>query len=107
MSRTLHGPFAGPFTPADADRLTNILKALADPTRLRILGLLGQHESLTPAELVVEIGNLTQPTVAHHIAILDRAGLIRASREGVYRPRQLDVQVMAQVAALLNPGGGR
>lgn len=57
------------------DDLLSALKALADPTRLRILRYLMQ-EQLTPAELSRRL-RLRAPTVTHHLHTLRLAGLVR------------------------------
>ena len=56
------------------DTLLRGLKALADPTRLRILRYL-QQESLTPANLSRKL-RLRPPTVTHHLTALRMAGLV-------------------------------
>lgn len=57
------------------DELLLALKALADPTRLRILRYLA-NEHLTPAELSRRL-RLRAPTVTHHLHALRLAGLVR------------------------------
>jgi DNA-binding transcriptional ArsR family regulator len=57
------------------DALFTALKALADPTRLRILHYLS-HDSLTPTELDTRL-RLRPPTVVHHLQALRLAGLIQ------------------------------
>lgn len=68
-----------------------VLKALADPTRLRIMDVLAHH----PGEVCVcdlaEIFPQNQPTISHHLGILRQAGLVHAERRGTwtyYRPRR-------------------
>jgi ArsR family transcriptional regulator len=56
------------------------LKALADASRLRILGLLGREE-LSVGELTAVLG-MAQSRVSGHLAILREAGLVRDRREG-------------------------
>jgi hypothetical protein len=56
------------------DALYNALKALADPTRLRILHYL-EEKPLTPTELAA-ILRLRAPTVIHHLNSLRLAGLV-------------------------------
>ncbi len=56
------------------EALLRSLKALSDPSRLRILHDLA-HESLTPAELSRRL-RLRAPTVTHHLKILRLAGLV-------------------------------
>jgi ArsR family transcriptional regulator len=55
------------------------LKALADPTRLRILNLLSAGE-LCVCD-VVELLALPQPTISRHLGALRRAGLVSVTRE--------------------------
>lgn len=55
------------------------LKALSDPTRLRILRYL-ENENLTPAELSRRL-RLRAPTVTHHLHVLRLAGLVNYTLE--------------------------
>ena len=69
------------------DALRVSLKALADPTRLRILRYLHQ-EPLTMAELTKRL-RLRMPTVIHHLSALRLAGLVSIHVEGEIKgPRQ-------------------
>jgi DNA-binding transcriptional ArsR family regulator len=61
------------------DALLRAVKALSDPTRLRILRYLGE-ESLTPAELARRL-RLRAPTVTHHLKTLRLAGLVQLTLE--------------------------
>ena len=70
------------------DGMLIALKALADPTRLKILRYLSQEE-LTPSELSRRL-NLRAPTVTHHLKELRLAGLIHVTLRGqekLYRTR--------------------
>jgi ArsR family transcriptional regulator len=78
--------------------METLFKALADRTRLRILGL------LTAGEVCVchihESLDLPQPTVSRHLAYLRRAGLVVARKEGLwvhYRLADLTDPVAAAV----------
>jgi len=66
----------------DLESLDQIFKALADPTRIRILGL------LTAGEICVchihESLRLPQPLVSRHLAYLRRAGLVETRKEGLW-----------------------
>ncbi|MCS7096159.1 MAG: metalloregulator ArsR/SmtB family transcription factor [Nitrososphaerota archaeon] len=64
----------------EAERRSRIFKALADPTRLRILMLLGIRE-MCVCEVMIALG-LTQPTASHHLGILENAGLVKSRKEG-------------------------
>jgi DNA-binding transcriptional ArsR family regulator len=77
------------------DDLLAALKALADPTRLRILRYLMQ-QSLTPAELSRRL-RLRAPTVTHHLHTLRLAGLVRfvvkGKNERLYSARMESIQL--------------
>ncbi len=57
-----------------------IFKALADPTRREILGLLGQGE-MTAGKLASHF-DMTKPTMSHHFAVLRDADLVTSRRDG-------------------------
>jgi len=61
-------------------RIDPLLRALADPTRLRIMRLLGAME-LAVGELAQVLGQ-SQPRVSRHIRILCEAGLAERRKEG-------------------------
>lgn len=62
------------------DSLLRTLKALADPTRLKILHLLTQGE-VTPSQLARRL-NLRAPTVTHHLSELRFSGLVNVTFRG-------------------------
>jgi len=61
-------------------KLSELFKALADETRLRILKLLEVRE-MCVCEVMVAL-DLTQPTASHHLGILENAGLVNGRKEG-------------------------
>ena len=60
--------------------MPDAFKALAHPTRRRILELLAQGE-LTAGEIAAHF-SMTKPSVSHHLSILKAAGLISDERRG-------------------------
>ena len=64
----------------DALRKGKFFKGLADPTRLRMLGLLVVRE-MCVCEVMVAL-DLTQPTASHHLRILETIGLVKDRKEG-------------------------
>lgn len=76
------------FTPAlseeDAVGQARLLKALADPTRLRILSLLNRYEGEVCVFEIVESFTLEQPTISHHLRILRDAGLVDCRKRGLW-----------------------
>lgn len=63
------------------DESVAFAKAMADETRQRVMGLLCCRW-LCVGDIVGEMGDVTQPTVSHHLAILREAGLVFVRREG-------------------------
>ncbi len=73
-------PFRLPTAPAPTDLVAKYFRGLGDPTRLRILELLGRERELSVGELVARLG-LPQPTVSTHLACLRWCGFVEARRE--------------------------
>jgi ArsR family transcriptional regulator, repressor of sdpIR and other operons len=63
-----------------ARRYAPVFKALADPTRQKIMLML-EGRSRTVSE-VVDFFNLSQPTISRHLAVLKNAGLVEADKKG-------------------------
>src|SRR5437764_11863333 len=74
-----------PITVGQAAGLARLLKALADPTRLRLVSMVAAHEGgeACVCELTEPLG-LTQPTVSHHLKILVDAGIFSRDKRGVW-----------------------
>lgn len=89
----------------DGDSDDELWAAIADPSRRRVLDILVNRGEATPTALAAELP-FTRQAVAKHLAVLDRAGLVAARREGrevryTVRPERLDAaaKVMARAAA--------
>jgi len=68
--------------------LVVIGRALADPTRIRILGLLAERQMY--GQELAKVLDVKPPTVSHHIAPLVNAGLVYVRRENNYHYYELD-----------------
>lgn len=94
-----------PLSASDADRVAPMLKALADPVRLRLLSLVAAHAG---GEACVcdlnEAFELSQPTISHHLKVLHEAGLLDRSKRGVWVYYAVRREVLADLAGLI--GGG-
>ncbi len=66
---------------ADAERLAGLLKAVAEPARLRVLNLLAAAGEVCVCDLTEPLG-LSQPTVSHHLKVLHDAGFTSKERRG-------------------------
>jgi len=66
-----------------AEQLARRFKALADPTRVRLLSLIAaaEHGEACICDLTEPVG-LTQPTVSHHMKALVEAGLVIRDQRG-------------------------
>ena len=63
------------------ERIADRLKAMADPTRLRILHAL-QAGELCVTDILADVGG-SQANVSKHLSVLRRAGLVEYRREGI------------------------
>ncbi len=88
--------------PADAETLARVLKALADPARLRLLSIVNAHDGgeACVCDLTEPLG-LTQPTVSHHLKVLVDAGFLSRSKRGTWAYYRLVPGALDRVAALL------
>jgi len=83
--------------------MSNVFRALADPTRRQVLALL-RERPLSAGELAARF-DVSKPTMSAHFAVLREAGLIDASKHGksiVYRLRMsvLEEALMGLAAAV-------
>jgi len=74
-----------PLDAATAVVLARRLRALADPTRLRLVSLVAAHDGAEACvcDLIEPVG-LSQPTVSHHLKILVDAGILTRDKRGVW-----------------------
>ena len=61
-----------------------LLKALADPTRLAMVAILRQQEGPVCVCDLTAAFDLSQPTISHHMGILKRAGLVESVKDGIW-----------------------
>lgn len=94
---------AGLAEGSGTEALAERLKALADPTRLRMLALLAEHtEPLCVCE-ITPLFELHQPTISHHLRLLREAGLADCERRGTwayYWATEAGQRALSLVAAL-------
>jgi ArsR family transcriptional regulator, arsenate/arsenite/antimonite-responsive transcriptional repressor len=98
-------PLAGePIERDEAARLAGVLKALADPARLRLLSLIQSSPDAEACvcDLTAPLG-LSQPTVSHHLRILTESGLLEREKRGVWAYYRLVPSAIAAIADLLTP----
>jgi ArsR family transcriptional regulator len=76
---------SSPLTQPEAEQLAAAFRAIADPTRLRLISLLASSPDgeACVCDLVAPLG-LSQPTISHHLKLLYEAGLVDRSRRGTW-----------------------
>jgi ArsR family transcriptional regulator, arsenate/arsenite/antimonite-responsive transcriptional repressor len=93
-----------PLGEGEAAELAVLLKAVADPVRLRLLSLIGSH---TGGEVCVcdltDAFDLTAPTISHHLKVLRMAGLIDSERRGTWVYYWIIPEQVARLGALFTP----
>ena len=95
-----------PLDAEDAAGLATVLKAIADPARLRLISLLSAHEGGEACVCdLTEPLNLSQPTVSHHLKTLVDAGLVRREKRGVWAHFSLVPGALDDVARVLTTAG--
>ncbi len=88
-----------PLSAEQAEQVAPLLKALADPVRLRLLSLIASHPGGEACVCdLTGAFELSQPTISHHLKVLHDAGLLAREKRGVW------VYYRAQAAALASLG---
>jgi ArsR family transcriptional regulator len=92
-----------PISVEDAERVMPMLKAIADPVRLRMLSLVAARSGREAC--VCDLNgafDLSQPTISHHLKILHDVGLLDREKRGVwvyYRARPDAVRALGDLIA--------
>lgn len=93
-----------PLSIEGAQEFARILKAIADPTRLRLVSLVAAHEGneACVCDLIDPVG-LGQPTVSHHLKILVDAGVLDREKRGIWSYYSLRAETLERVVSFLSP----
>ena len=95
-----------PLTQNAAERVAPMLKALADPVRLRLLSLVACHKG--GEACVCDLNDafeLSQPTISHHLKVLHESGLLERSKRGVWVYYRVQPTALADLGALIGDVG--
>ena len=88
-----------------AAEIADVLKALADPTRLQmVLALRAAKEPVCICDFTATF-DLSQPTISHHVAKLREAGLVEATRRGIWTYYRLAPHLPAPVRRIVEALG--
>lgn len=89
------------MTTEQAEQIAPLLKALADPVRLRLISLIASNQG---GEACVcdlnDAFDLTQATISHHLKVLHSAGLLDREKRGVWVYYAVRPAALAAVATL-------
>jgi ArsR family transcriptional regulator len=91
-----------PMSRDQAGRIAPLLKALADPVRLRLLSLVASHRD---GEACVcdlnDAFDLSQPTISHHLKVLHDVGLLDRTKRGVWVYYRIRSDALADLGSLI------
>ncbi len=74
-----------PLSRDQAEQVAPLLKALADPVRLRLMSLVASHAGGEACVCdLTGAFELSQPTISHHLKVLREAGLLDREKRGVW-----------------------
>ena len=92
----------GALSPDQAEQVAPLLKALADPVRLRLISLVASHPG--GEACVCDLAGafqLSQPTISHHLKVLHESGLLDREKRGVWVYYRARAQALASLGALI------
>jgi len=89
-----------PLQEAEAANLADVLGALADPVRLRLLSIVVSEREVCSCDLERPLGK-SQPTVSHHTRVLSEAGQLVGEKRGRWVWWRVDEARLAEVRKAL------
>jgi ArsR family transcriptional regulator len=93
---------AEPLSQQQAETIAPLLKALADPVRLRLMSLVASHAD--GEACVCELNDafdLSQPTISHHLKVLHDSGLLDREKRGVWVYYRARTNALASLGTLI------
>ena len=98
-------------TKVTEERLSELLHAVSDPARRRILKALkqrgccsiGRPSGMCACDIEQKVG-LSQPTISHHMGILRKAGLVSGEKVGPWMWYQRNEKALQELAEALEEG---
>jgi ArsR family transcriptional regulator len=91
-----------PLSRGQAEQVAPLLKALADPVRLRLMSLVASHPG--GEACVCDLAgafDLSQPTISHHLKVLHDSGLLYREKRGVWVYYRARTQALASLGTLI------
>jgi ArsR family transcriptional regulator len=95
-----------PLSQSQSEQIAPLLKALADPVRLRLLSIVASHVGGEACVCdLTDCFELSQPTISHHLKVLHGAGLLEREKRGTWVYYRVRPAVLTDLAALITPVG--
>ena len=92
----------GPLTLEQAEQVAPLLKALADPVRLRLMSLVASRDGGEACVCdLTDAFDLSQPTISHHLKVLHEAGLVDREKRGVWVYYRARGEALASLGILI------
>jgi ArsR family transcriptional regulator, arsenate/arsenite/antimonite-responsive transcriptional repressor len=93
---------AEPMSTEQAEQVAALLKALADPVRLRIMSLVAAHADGEACVCdITEAFELSQPTISHHLKVLHGLGLLDRDKRGVWVHYRVNADALRSLGACI------
>lgn len=96
---------AAGISAAEAVAISELFKALADPTRVRIVNLLANSSQPVCVCDLNEEFELSQPTMSHHLKKLLAAGLVERERHSNWAYYSINREALHRLATVVGQGG--
>jgi ArsR family transcriptional regulator len=91
-----------PMSQEQAESIAALLRALADPVRLRLMSLVASHEGGEACVCdLTGAFELSQPTISHHLKVLHESGLLDRDKRGVWVYYRARTEALTNLAALI------
>jgi DNA-binding transcriptional ArsR family regulator len=74
--------YSASMVASETDEMDAVFRALADPTRRRLLDALFAEDGRSAGQLCAEVPDMTRFGVMKHVGVLEQAGLVTSRREG-------------------------
>lgn len=90
-----------PLSDRQANQLAGLMKALADPVRLRLMSIIAAADEVCVCDLLGPF-DLSQPTISHHLKVLRSAGLVACERRGTWVYYRAEREALDAIGGLLS-----
>lgn len=93
-----------PLSQSQAEQIAPLLKALADPVRLRLLSIVASHAGGEACVCdLTDCFELSQPTISHHLKVLHEVGLLDREKRGTWVYYRVRSAALTDLATLISP----